>query len=221
MRFYDPTHPDADEKGFRCFHKPYGRALITMEEVKEAFQTYFTGGLVVVEEGDKKVKKQLANGETAEPATTETANGETNSNTNTSNGHKPIPPAQPQPPTQKPSIRVRSISSLLVHLRPLVRWFEENKSLRFYASSLLIVYEGDMTADIDMSSIKMIDFGRVRRESGGDPGYMHGLNTMQSIFTDLLEQEKRIKKELDEKRKKKEQAPASAPAPAPVSSPAT
>lgn len=210
MRFYDPTHPDADEKGFRCFHKPYGRALTTMEDVKEAFRTYFTGGLVNAEKGDKMVKKELTNGETK----TETANGEANSKTTTSNGTKPIP-LQSQQQAQKPSVRVRSISSLLVHLRPLIRWFEENKALRFYASSLLIVYEGDLNADIDMTSIKMIDFGRVRREAGGDPGYTHGLNTMQNIFTDLLEQEKRIKRENEEKRIQKEQAPAPAPSATP------
>jgi len=222
MRFYDPTHPDADEKGFRCFQKPYGRSLTTMEEVKEAFRTYFTGGLVVAEEGDKETENPIENGNTENAAeATETANGELNSSTttnNTSNGQMPSIPQSP-PKEHKPSIRVRSISSLMVHLRPLVRWFEENKTLRFYASSLLIVYEGDMTSDFDLSSIKMIDFGRVRRESGGDPGYVYGLNTIQSIFTDLLEQEKRIKKELDEKRMKEEQANATAPAPAPAPAP--
>ena len=172
MRFYDPTHADSDPKGYRFFHKPYGRSLTTMEEVKEAFRIYFSAGLVTADNDGKQV-----NGKSGETKTNGTTNG--------------VKPTNEQQTTGQ--LRTRSISSLLVHLRPLVRWFEENKSLRFYASSLLIVFEGDVSADVDVSSIKMIDFGRVRREAGGDPGYMHGLSTLQSIFTDLLEEAKRIR----------------------------
>jgi len=179
MRFYDPTHPQADSTGFRCFSKPYGRSLTTSEDVKGAFRTYFTGGLAAAATVD----------ETSSYSDAKT-NGEINGSTNSpTNGVKKTAQQQHQQQQEPPEIRIRSISSLLVHLRPLIRWFEENKSLRFYASSLLIVYEGDMTADIDMSSIKMIDFGRVRREAGGDSGYMHGLTTLKTIFTELLEEE--------------------------------
>jgi hypothetical protein len=80
------------------------------------------------------------------------------------------------------------MSNILVQLRPIRRWFEENKSLRFYASSLLFIYEGDVTnsPNPDMTTVKMIDFGRVRRESGGDQGYITGLSTVKNIFADLL-----------------------------------
>ena len=199
MRFYDPTHPQADEEGFRCFQKPYGRALTTMEELKEAFRTYFTVGPVVSAGVGSigNIKNEVVIGQTSE-----TANGAAATATPESqNCHKSSPSPSstssipPQSPSEKPTLRIRSISSLLVHLRPLVRWFDENKSLRFYASSLLIVYEGDISVDTDMASIKMIDFGRVRREAGGDTGYTHGLNTLQNIFTSLLEEEKRLHKE--------------------------
>lgn len=200
MRFYDPTHPLADGTGFRCFQKSYGRSLTTIEELKEAFRLYFTGGLVAPEPATNSSKDVYMEDE-AKPQS-ETANGDIINCPPKSprNGRsKPISshpsPSRPPSPTEKPTIRVRSISSLLVHLRPLARWFEENKSLRFYASSLLIVYEGDMSADTDVASIKMIDFGRVRREAGGDTGFMHGLSTLQSIFTDLLEEEKRLQSE--------------------------
>ena len=92
----------------------------------------------------------------------------------------------------KERIRRRAISNLLVQLRPLRRWFEGNKSLRFYASSLLIVYEGDTSKDVgnrDLASIKMIDFGRVRRESGGDPGYGQGLRTLRNMLVEILDEE--------------------------------
>lgn len=168
-----------------------------MDEVKEAFRLYFTGGLVapdattsstndVIMNGEAKSQSEAGNGDSTNALPVSPTNG---SSMPTSS---PPSPSRPSSPTEKPTIRVRSISSLLVHLRPLVRWFEENKSLRFYASSLLIVYEGDMSADTDVASIKMIDFGRVRREAGGDTGYMHGLSTLQNIFTDLLEEEKRL-----------------------------
>ena len=200
MRFYDPAHPLADATGFRCFLKPYGRSLTTMEELKEAFRLYFTGGLVGPETATNSTTDVNMNGEAISKS--ETPNGEAPNDSPKSprNGKSkpmrpPPSPSRPLSPTEKPSIRTRSISSLLVHLRPLVRWFEENKSLRFYASSLLIVYEGDISADTDVASIKMIDFGRVRREGGGDTGYMHGLNTIQNIFTDLLEEERRVQSE--------------------------
>jgi hypothetical protein len=85
-------------------------------------------------------------------------------------------------------IRRRTISNILVQLRPIRRWFEDNKSIRFYASSLLLIYEGDVqnSPNPDMTTVKMIDFGRVRRESGGDQGYITGLTTVKNIFADLL-----------------------------------
>jgi 1D-myo-inositol-tetrakisphosphate 5-kinase/inositol-polyphosphate multikinase len=83
--------------------------------------------------------------------------------------------------------RNRTISNLLVQLRQLRRWFDENKSLKFYASSLLIVFEGDRTRE--MECIKMIDFGRVRREAGGDLSYQYGLNQIKSIFSEIMEEQ--------------------------------
>jgi hypothetical protein len=41
----------------------------------------------------------------------------------------------------------------------------------------------------DMVSVKMIDFGRVRRQAGGDPGYSLGLQTIREILVELMEEE--------------------------------
>lgn len=80
----------------------------------------------------------------------------------------------------------RCLSNLLVQIRPIVRWFEENDSLLFCASSILLVYEGAHdSVPSDVASVKMIDFGRVRHRVGGDPGYRHGLSTLQGILTEL------------------------------------
>jgi 1D-myo-inositol-tetrakisphosphate 5-kinase/inositol-polyphosphate multikinase len=85
-------------------------------------------------------------------------------------------------------VRTRAIANMLLELRPLRRFFEENKSLRFYSSSLLIVYEGDESKE-NTASIKMIDFGRVRRESAVDHGYSMGLRTLRHTLRDVLEEE--------------------------------
>jgi hypothetical protein len=85
-------------------------------------------------------------------------------------------------------IRTRAISNMLLELRPFRRFFDENKSLRFYASSLLIVYEGDVSKE-NTASIKMIDFGRVRRDPAGDHGCSIGLSTLKHMLTDVLEEE--------------------------------
>ena len=71
-------------------------------------------------------------------------------------------------------------------------WFKSsNTTLTFYASSLLIAYEG--SADIWYSaesipepSLKMIDFAHVCRKEGGDPGYVHGIDNLMSILTEIL-----------------------------------
>ena len=72
-----------------------------------------------------------------------------------------------------------------MQLRPIRRWFTENDCLAFYASSLLLIYDGDASRG-DATSSKMIDFGHVRREAGGDPGYELGLSTLISLLTSLL-----------------------------------
>lgn len=176
MRFYSPKHPDADEKGFRCFQKSYGRSLTAIDQIEEAFRLYFSAGIEF--ENDTTSIKLGDNGE-------EMNGANVNVNLSTDTASTPMH-------SQRPTIRARSISNLLVNLRPLIRLFEENKSIHFYASSLLIVYEGDASIDSDLTFIKMIDFGRVRREAGCDYGYIHGLNTLKSIFTKLLEEEKRF-----------------------------
>jgi hypothetical protein len=109
-------------------------------------------------------------------------------------GIKPVDPAQAQTNTNgngdvaQEKVRTRAISNMLLELRPFRRFFDENKSLRFYASSLLIVYEGDVSKE-NTASIKMIDFGRVRRDPAGDHGCSIGLGTLKHMLTDVLEEE--------------------------------
>lgn len=86
------------------------------------------------------------------------------------------------------SFRTRAISNLLIELERVDSWFQENKSFAFYSSSILMVYEGDESnnkADTTVA-LKMIDFGHVRREYGGDYGYKLGLRNLIKLFGLLL-----------------------------------
>jgi hypothetical protein len=174
MRFYEPHHPDADEKGYRHFEKSYGRSLSTRDDLLNAFHLFFSAGCIQL--GSSNIND------------TNNTNVEMASITN---GDVASPSKQrlsTTVPVGRSRIRRRTISNILVQLRPIRRWFEENKSLRFYASSLLFIYEGDVhnSPNPDMTTVKMIDFGRVRREAGGDQGYITGLTTVKNIFADLL-----------------------------------
>ena len=83
--------------------------------------------------------------------------------------------------------RSRSIRKILCQLGSIQKWFDRNTTMRFYSSSILIVYEGSMVEDetVDVVKVKMIDFGRVRREAGGDEGYCLGLKTVISMFEEI------------------------------------
>ena len=86
-------------------------------------------------------------------------------------------------------VRTQSISNILMLLQLLRRWFDENNCLCFYSSSILLVYEGATDAggsSTNLTNMKMVDFGHVRREAGGDHGYILGLRTISSILKELI-----------------------------------
>lgn len=177
MRFYDPTHADADETGFRYFDKYYGRTLETTEALLEAIRLYFSA---------ECIRKTDADVEDAGSGVTTIACSEGGRRSPNPSGV-----SGGMPSYAEERVRIRSISSLLAQLRPIQGFFEENKSLKFYSSSLLIVYEGDKNStNPDMAVIKMIDFGRVRREPGGDEGYRLGLKKLKSLIDTILKEEK-------------------------------
>lgn len=93
------------------------------------------------------------------------------------------PTSEHKTPVKK--LRTRVVRNILMQLHPLRSWFEENDCVAFYASSLFLVYDGDSSRG-DVTITKMIDFGHVCREAGGDPGYELGLRTLTSLLTSLL-----------------------------------
>lgn len=166
MRYHEPSHPDADESGFVLLDKEYGRSLNTRDQLLEAFRIFFTAGMRSRPHDSSCNLLELA-----------------------------------ESPVDHRKIRTKTISNLLQLLRGLRRWFDENESnFRFYASSVLLVFEGDVTktkgSDLGRASLKMIDFGRVRRadaaseESKTDEGYRKGLRTLNSLLIDLLDEDK-------------------------------
>jgi hypothetical protein len=177
MRVYDPTHPEADATGFRFFRKSYGRSLKNRNAVIDALRTFFSA---------------------SSPPAASNKNSKNNSNKDQeSNDESAVSESDPDKTTESntsriETLRIKAIQNVLVQLRPLRRWFDENQSLRFYASSLLIVYEGDVLTNSGnggVATVKMIDFGRVRRVSEGDPGYTLGLRNLRNYLTSILEEE--------------------------------
>lgn len=77
-------------------------------------------------------------------------------------------------------------------LTDIKEWFENQNLHRFYSSSLLLVYEGDVTAgSSDTVTIKLIDFAHVcdiKEKDGLDDGYLLGLNHIVRIFNNLLDE---------------------------------
>jgi 1D-myo-inositol-tetrakisphosphate 5-kinase/inositol-polyphosphate multikinase len=73
------------------------------------------------------------------------------------------------------------MARILNQVESLQEWFDENNVLSFFSSSILIVYD-----ETGVALLRMVDFGHVRRGHGGDEGYKVGLETVSSIFRELL-----------------------------------
>ena len=88
------------------------------------------------------------------------------------------------------------LKSVIKQLTRIKQWFEEeNSTLAFYASSILIVYEdcrGAPQLDVTTSRnsfqdpvLKMIDFAHVCRHTGGDLGYLKGICSLLGILNEI------------------------------------
>jgi hypothetical protein len=206
MRMYDPTDPLSDDKGYRYFDKSFGRSLETREQVLEAFSIFFGAGVekplpplsVIRMEHDVQNEQPLFSLVPRYDDNQSSTNSHVIVDSDTRTDVSVSSLLSTIPTQAQRRIRTRAIANILAHLRPLRRWFDENKSLRFVASSVLLVYEGDTTLDSssrDATTVKMIDFGRVRRaEEDGvhhatDKGYVHGLRTLKGILTEMVNSE--------------------------------
>ena len=166
MRFYDPTHKNADEDGFVFLDKHFGRSLTTIEEVVDAFREFF------------KTRNTPENVQRLEEAM---QNKKSEFEINELKKHWRICSNE---------FRVEIISDLIEQLQCIHTWFEDNDRYCFSSSSLLFVYEGDMSqVNRDLSVVKMIDFTHVQRRKAIDEGYLHGVHNVLSIFEKIIQDE--------------------------------
>lgn len=90
-----------------------------------------------------------------------------------------------------PSYARHVLSSVMEQLAHIKKWFEEeNTTLSFYASSILIVYDGSEVNGVDSPMyqapvLKMIDFAHVCRQAGGDVGYLKGVKSLSSMLDEI------------------------------------
>jgi hypothetical protein len=81
------------------------------------------------------------------------------------------------------------LSELVRKLKLLYAWFDDNDRLSFYASSILLIYDGAAKDnELGHVDVRMIDFGHVRRSHGGDDGYKVGLTVLLSVMKELLQE---------------------------------
>ena len=70
----------------------------------------------------------------------------------------------------------------------LYKGIDSLHSCRFFCSSLLLLYDGDITA-VHNVEIRMIDFANVtlfnEKHSGPDHGYLFGLRNLCKLFEDI------------------------------------
>jgi hypothetical protein len=233
MRYYDPSHPNADENGYVFAGKEMGRSLSKRNEILNALRTFFSAGM------EKDAAAMSSDLPIAVSAASAAKEGDDDTwrteeeNAQVDHGMSPTEEVSAEKddedddysafteegddsedtvdiPDRNRGLRVKSIANLMQELRSLKRWFDDNESiLRFYASSLLVVFEGDLSktngSDSGIVTLKMIDFGRVRRradtdESSVDQGYRNGLRTLHDLLADLLKEDKERQRKLKEDR---------------------
>eukprot|EP01028_Stygiella_incarcerata_P012511 TRINITY_DN778_c0_g1_i3.p1 TRINITY_DN778_c0_g1~~TRINITY_DN778_c0_g1_i3.p1 ORF type:complete len:339 (-),score=95.71 TRINITY_DN778_c0_g1_i3:96-1112(-) len=90
--------------------------------------------------------------------------------------------------------RADIVAFFIKRLEKLLEVFLEQKSLRFYSSSILLIYEGDETEEsseilgLPHCDLRMVDFANVYDYNDGevDSGYIIGLRSTIRILQDIL-----------------------------------
>jgi len=83
-------------------------------------------------------------------------------------------------------VRYELVPALLAGLALILDWFERQRAYRFYAASLLLVYEGDPTLPAKVT-LRLIDFAHATDAADGraDDGFIHGLNQTIALLRRL------------------------------------
>ena len=84
--------------------------------------------------------------------------------------------------------RTKMVRRITQEIKTLRMLFEEyNRNIALYASSILIAFEGNnLRLSPEQFTVKIIDFAHVRYQSGGDSGYIHGIETFIEMLEDVV-----------------------------------
>ena len=86
------------------------------------------------------------------------------------------------------SYRKSVVDAFIKLLEQILAWFDSQKDLRFYSSSLLFLFEGDEEDHKDAAvDLRMIDFAHVHpiHDQGKDEGYILGLKNLIGIMKNI------------------------------------
>ena len=88
--------------------------------------------------------------------------------------------------------RLDVIDSLLEQLVPFLQWTERQCTLKLFASSLLIVYEGDTSQPVskdDLLKVKLVDFAHAyeKADDSVDENCVFGMRVFMSYLKRLRE----------------------------------
>lgn len=132
MRVYDSA-----EAKYRYWDKSFGASLLSKNDCKNAFKTFFRCDCTKIDKG-------------------------------------------------------RVLSHVVNKLTQIKTWFKDkNTTLAFYASSILIVYEGHTDHRCNDGPtldpmLKMIDFAHVCHKVGGDSGFLRGVENILTILSEVI-----------------------------------
>ncbi|KAL7480657.1 hypothetical protein ACHAW6_006334 [Cyclotella cf. meneghiniana] len=132
MRVYDSA-----EAKYRYWDKSFGASLLSKNDCKNAFKTFFQCDCTKIDKG-------------------------------------------------------RVLSHVVNKLTQIKTWFKDkNTTLAFYASSILIVYEGHIDHRCNDGPtldpmLKMIDFAHVCHRVGGDSGFLRGVENILTILSEII-----------------------------------
>eukprot|EP01080_Neovahlkampfia_damariscottae_P002638 gene2638-3835_t len=91
-------------------------------------------------------------------------------------------------------IRYNIYKIAIEKLNKIKEWFEKQTKYQFYASSILIIYDGDNDSN-DNVIIKMIDFAHTQKSKNEkDESYLIGLNNLITRLLDILNEKLKYKK---------------------------
>jgi len=88
------------------------------------------------------------------------------------------------------NVRLEVLPLILEQLQPIYDWFESQTSYKLFATSLLIVYEGDISVK-KCPEIRLVDFAHTYESSNSlvDENFLFGLRKLKSLLESVAKQQ--------------------------------